>query len=823
VPLPYDTASLFLAWQTDAAIDPSEQAALVRWAALADPGNGAATSPTSIDTATGAFVVIAAPGSGWFAGGDANVGVDLDAFSASVALPGSDPFVTAAGQDSANSSALIAAAGARGPAAILSAAGTANAGSPTASLGDSSLPVLTSALLLWPSAAQGVGPDGATPAQVRQALDANGLSVTGAGVKVGVLSDSFDDLGGAAADEADGALPPAADVQVLKDLASGGTDEGRAMMQIVHDIAPGASLAFYTADDSEQGFANGILALAADGCKVICDDITYLDEPFFQTDVVATAIATVEQEGVTVLTSAGNQAAAAYQSCWTPIACTSYDGQTLTDTLSFGGSPVQTVTFGDSAYPDPTPVILQWNEPYGDATSDLAMVVFSGGDYLGTFTNEGSGNPDVQVDFGDGYTYQIAIEDLSGPNPTLVKDLIYNDSEPDAVSLSDANAGTVIGHHASPYAITVGAAAVADTPAFGVAPAESEAFSSSGAGTQLWFNCNGTALATPEDLAPVAVTGVDGVETTVPGLTDFYGTSAATPSVAGVVALMLQENPNLTPAQIGQILEESALPMANPAVSGAGLVQAAVAVALAAPDTEPTVNVQNVSVGENQAIPASAMITSISNPSNDSITQYGFEDDGGSSGYFTVNGTVEPDGQPIYVAAADPGNVQYVGGSAPGSDTIAIDVYDSTNNTYSNWSTLTATTTAPPAPSVDLFSFRFDYDDFIRGGKQHGDFYLGTVADNGTLGYYVGETIRTSRGVYHVTADDGPTTTEAEGTVNDYAYWDGAASKEWYTPYYSSMDGASLGSGLGNDYDYIIGPHGHAHLFGGGTQEAKIS
>jgi hypothetical protein len=76
-----------------------------------------------------------------------------------------------------------------------------------------------------------------------------------AGIKVGVLSDSFNDLGGAAADEADGALPPASQIQILNDLPSGGTDEGRAMMQIIHDIAPGASLAFYTAAEGEESFA----------------------------------------------------------------------------------------------------------------------------------------------------------------------------------------------------------------------------------------------------------------------------------------------------------------------------------------------------------------------------------------------------------------------------------------------------------------------------------------------------------------------------------------------------------------------------------------
>ena len=68
-----------------------------------------------------------------------------------------------------------------------------------------------------------IGSDGATGAQVQQAVDESGLSVTSAGIRVGVLSDSFNDLGGAA--EADGALPPASDIEILEDLPSGGTDQ----------------------------------------------------------------------------------------------------------------------------------------------------------------------------------------------------------------------------------------------------------------------------------------------------------------------------------------------------------------------------------------------------------------------------------------------------------------------------------------------------------------------------------------------------------------------------------------------------------------------
>jgi hypothetical protein len=426
-----------------------------------------------------------------------------------------------------------------------------------------------------------VGAGGATAAQVRQALDESGLNVNGAGIKIGVLSDSFNDHGGAAADEADGALPSASKVQVLEDLASGGTDEGRAMMQVIHDIAPGASLAFYTAFESEQDFANGILALAATGCKVICDDVSYFDEPFFQNGVVAQAIQTVEAEGVTYVTAAGNNASNGYQAAWTPISG-SVDGWSLTNAESFGGSVVQTVTINTEGTNDTVPLILQWNQPYGATTSDLGIFVFRNGSLYELVSNQSVGqepnNPLVDLQLPSG-TYQIAIENLSGPNPTLIKEITAGDGFP--ATIGGANAGTVVGHAMTPGAIAAGAVSAADTPAFGFNPA-SEFFSSSGAGAELLFADNGTALSSPDVLNPVVVSGIDDVATTVSGsLADFYGTSAASASLAGVAALLLSANPALTPAQVEQIMEETALPMSNSAVSGAGLVQVGPAVAAA--------------------------------------------------------------------------------------------------------------------------------------------------------------------------------------------------------------------------------------------------
>ena len=98
--------------------------------------------------------------------------------------------------------------------------------------------------------------------------------------------------------------------------------------------------------------------------------------------------------------------------------------------------------------------------------------------------------------------------------------------------------------------------------------------------------------------------------------------------------------------------------------------------------TAPVVTaVSNVSLAEGQAIPASSLIASVSNPSGDDITEDLYEDAGGGSGYFTVNGVRQADGVWIYANASQ--NVQYVGGSSPGSDTLSVGIYDATTNSYS--------------------------------------------------------------------------------------------------------------------------------------------
>ena len=75
----------------------------------------------------------------------------------------------------------------------------------------------------------------------------------------------------------------------------------------------------------------------------------------------------------------------------------------------------------------------------------------------------------------------------------------------------------------------------------------------------------------PEIVAP------DGVTTTVPGFSNFFGTSAAAPHAAGVAALLLDLKPFLTPTQIYKTLENTAVNVGAPGFdndSGFGLIQA---------------------------------------------------------------------------------------------------------------------------------------------------------------------------------------------------------------------------------------------------------
>ena len=419
------------------------------------------------------------------------------------------------------------------------------------------------------------------------------FGVDGTGISIGILSDSFNVKGGEAADIAAGNLPDASDIHILAEGPAGATDEGRAMAELVHQVAPGAQIYFYTGDNSETDFAAGIQALATAGCQVIVDDLGYFDEPYFQDGgAVQQAVETVVGEGVDYFTSAGNVANDFYEHSWISLA-TTLPGVTGTVTaFDFGtaagsaSSPFETISIaaGGTCNLD-----LQWDQPFktigGSAgtVNSLSIYMFVGGSLLFSATNDattGDGNPlqflGVTNKGVSAATVQIAVVDSVGPAPGFFKIIDQNDEGTWGATFIDPNAGigsgTVYGHALVPGANTVGAVDYANTPAFGVSTPVLESFSSVGAG-QFLFDANGNRLAVPVATNKVDFTAPDGSATSV--FDPFHGTSAAAPDAAAVAALMLQLNPHLTPAQVTSDLEAGALPMGDgPTADGAGFIQA---------------------------------------------------------------------------------------------------------------------------------------------------------------------------------------------------------------------------------------------------------
>jgi len=102
---------------------------------------------------------------------------------------------------------------------------------------------------------------------------------------------------------AQGELP--ADVHVVKQAAYDG-DEGTAMLEIIHDIAPGAELAFATTGETLAEYVEAFHLLAAAGVSMITEEIALDDEPAFQQGIGAATAEALAQHGIWVSSSAGN-------------------------------------------------------------------------------------------------------------------------------------------------------------------------------------------------------------------------------------------------------------------------------------------------------------------------------------------------------------------------------------------------------------------------------------------------------------------------------------------------------------------------------------
>ncbi len=396
------------------------------------------------------------------------------------------------------------------------------------------------------------------------------FGVNGQGVKVGVLSDSIDYL---ADSQASGDL---GEVTILPGQAGSGSGEGTAMLEIVHDLAPGAQLYFATAFSGEAGFAQNILDLRSNGCDIIMDDVGYFDESPFQDALIARAVNAVTADGALYFSAAGNDGSFKDGTSCTWEGDFADSGQVLKGygarIHSFGATNYDTVLVGGDG------VDLFWADPLGASTNDYDLFVLDN-----TGNNVVAVSDDPQTGTQDPYESIASVN--AGERIVIVKSagadrFLHLDTSRGLLSFSTS--GATRGHPAAAGAFDVAAVDALQAYPNPFSSGNSvETFSSDGP-RRVFYDAGGSAI-TPGNFSSTGgavrqkpdIAAADGVVTHTFG--QFFGTSAAAPHAGAIAALLLSYDHTLTPAQVRAALTESAVDIEGPGTdvnSGAGIVMA---------------------------------------------------------------------------------------------------------------------------------------------------------------------------------------------------------------------------------------------------------
>lgn len=443
------------------------------------------------------------------------------------------------------------------------------------------------------------------PAQIRQAAASLGASpragavmtegdvaheadqvraagIDGTGIRIGVLSDGVDSLNDLIAA---GELPA---VTVVSGQAGSGT-EGTAMLEIIHDMAPGAQLFFATGSGGQWQMYQNIIQLGNLGCNIIVDDLSYATEAAFQDGIQALAVNYVTSLGVLYFSSAGNSGnlndgtSGVWEGNFNGGG--EYDGETAH--VFSGGDIGNTILAASSKG---LPVSLQWSDQYFASDNDYDLYVL-----------DSNGNVVCSSTYGqDGDDYPT---EFCGPVPanTRIVVILYDGDPARALHVNSqggrlqyATYGQTFGHNAAYNTVTVAAVPVSAAGG-GVFPGgpttQVETFSSDGT-RRMFYEADGSPI-TPgcvtfpcgRELLKVNIAAADCVSTASPGFLPFCGTSAAAPHAAAVAALLWSAKPSATLEELRQAMFYPALDIEENGWdrdSGYGIVMAKQALSLLA-------------------------------------------------------------------------------------------------------------------------------------------------------------------------------------------------------------------------------------------------
>lgn len=383
--------------------------------------------------------------------------------------------------------------------------------------------------------------------------------VNGTGIKIGIISDGVDSL-----EDAQATGDISSSVHVLSNKIGG--IEGTAMLEIVQDIAPGAELYFHDCGSSRLEFNMAVDALVNERCTVICDDIGWLTEPFFEDGIVAEHVKEVIKEhDLLYVSSAGNSGDSHYQGLF-------FDNGSGWHDFSNGQGEVKNLQLEIQPSGEVW-VFLQWNDKWdysgnnydlylkNGETSEIieSSEVYQDGDNLPLeyimYTNEGKNTlkASIEIKKTSGEARELELYIYYWPGVTI---------NPENIVAEDS----IFGHPALPEVVTVGAIGPGESGDY-----EIEYFSSIGPAT--------ISYPSPEVRLKADLSGPDGVSVTgTDGISDqFYGTSASSPHVAAIAALVWSAFPEKSVMDIRRLLYTSSTDLGKPGydtIFGYGLVDA---------------------------------------------------------------------------------------------------------------------------------------------------------------------------------------------------------------------------------------------------------
>lgn len=407
------------------------------------------------------------------------------------------------------------------------------------------------------------------------------------------------------------------------DLAPAGSAyaEGTALLEIVHDLAPGAELWFASlgVDLSALDFQAALAFLGANTDVVVSDLVAPGYFPNGQSTVaqqVAAVVGNASHRARAWVQAAGNQADLHYAGTWVDSGVGDEFGpfhefRSIDGTIG-PAAPRYSNTVSVAAG-ETIDVFLSWDDPAGASTNDYDLLLVTGeacesgvvtdADVLSAGVDPQEGPPDEPSesvwwtnDTGDAatvcYLIQNYVDTDGGIGPAAPRMLnvtvhvtggghLFN--TPARSLLVPADVGGDL--------LTVGAVDVAS-------PSLIQSYSSRGP------TFDGRPKPDLVATDGVSVSGAGGF----PGT--FFGTSAATPHVAGLAALLLELNPTLTRAQLRGLLTTTAVPLGDASTYGAGRIDA-LAAALAAPPPALAAAVLPVSRAVQVGTPATAFATII--------------------------------------------------------------------------------------------------------------------------------------------------------------------------------------------------------------------